>query len=61
MDQSDEGERRRAAAAGPDFLWSELAGQLGEVLAATTVEDLCRRAARESVPRAELAGYEYQI
>lgn len=46
---------------GPDFLWDELGSQLGDVLAAVTVEDLCRRAARDGVPRAAVDGYEYQI
>ena len=46
---------------GPDFLWDELGSQLGAVLAAVTVEDLCRRAARDAVPRAAVDGYEYQI
>ena len=30
-------------------------------LAALTVEDLCRRAARDSIPRSDVDGYEYQI
>jgi Rrf2 family protein len=46
---------------GPDFLWGELGDRLAEVLARVTVEDLCRRAAREAVPRATVEGYEYQI
>jgi Rrf2 family protein len=50
-----------APSSGPDFLWDELTERLGAVLADVTVEDLCRRAAREAVPRAALEGYEYQI
>ncbi|MCA9512182.1 MAG: hypothetical protein KC560_15835, partial [Myxococcales bacterium] len=46
---------------GPSFPWPELAEELAEVLAATTLEDLCRRAARAGVPRELLPGYEYQI
>ena len=52
---------RTAGEYGPDFLWNELTGQLADVLAAVTIEDLCRRAAHDAVPRAEVAGYEYQI
>ena len=46
---------------GPGFLWPELSERLGDVLASVTIEELCRRAALEAVPRAPLAGYEYQI
>ena len=62
---SDAGDRGADGAAGvshgPDFLWGELDDRLAEVLARVTVEDLCRRAAREAVPRATVEGYEYQI
>jgi len=46
---------------GPDFLWDELGSRLGRVLEGVTIEDLCRRAARDAVPRAAVEGYEYQI
>lgn len=46
---------------GPDFLWEELASRVGAVLESVTLEDLCRRAARDAVPRVDMAGYEYQI
>lgn len=36
----------------PDFLWRELAGQLGEVLDRTSIDDLCRDAVRADVGRA---------
>ena len=36
----------------PDFLWSELAERFGEVLEETTLEELCREAARADVERA---------
>jgi Rrf2 family protein len=46
---------------GPEFLWGDLASQVGAVLEGVTLEDVCRRAARDAVPRANVAGYEYQI
>lgn len=49
------------AGRGPDFLWAGLGEQLGQVLANTTIEDLCHEAARDGVPRAAIKGYEYQI
>jgi Rrf2 family protein len=36
----------------PDFLWGDLAERLGEVLTETTLEELCREAARADVERA---------
>lgn len=36
----------------PNFLWSELGARFGEVLAETTLEQLCREAARADVERA---------
>ena len=38
---------------GPTFLWSELADGFDAVLEGTTLESLCRDAARHDVPRAE--------
>jgi len=38
----------------PAFLWSQLARRFGEVLAATTLEDLCRQASQASVRRADI-------
>jgi Rrf2 family protein len=46
--QSDSGE-----GFGPTFLWSDLANRFDAVLEETTLEDLCRDAARHQVPRAE--------
>ncbi len=34
----------------PDFLWADLAERLGLALASTTLEEVCRDAAREQVP-----------
>jgi len=62
--ESDDTSAEALAAApshGPDFLWEHLADRVGEVLESVTLEDLCRRAARAAVPRADVAGYEYQI
>jgi len=61
-----EGEAAESAVAAgalhrPDFLWPELSRELGRVLAATSIADLCRDAARRGVKRASLEGYEYQI
>ncbi len=36
----------------PDFLWRDLAERLGEVLEDTTLDELCREAARADVERA---------
>jgi Rrf2 family iron-sulfur cluster assembly transcriptional regulator len=36
----------------PDFLWRELAERISEVLEETTLEELCREAARADVERA---------
>ncbi|MEE3330018.1 MAG: Rrf2 family transcriptional regulator [Myxococcota bacterium] len=48
-------------ARGPDFIWPELTQQLSEVLEETTIDDLCRQAARDGIRRAAIEGYEYQI
>ncbi|MCZ6463700.1 MAG: Rrf2 family transcriptional regulator [Proteobacteria bacterium] len=45
----------------PDFVWPDLARRMGEVLAETTLETLCREAARAAVPRAGADAYTYQI
>jgi len=37
----------------PDFLWGKLAGCFADALAALSIEDLCREAARSDVKRAE--------
>jgi Rrf2 family protein len=37
----------------PDFLWSGLAEQLAEALAATSLDTLCRQAAISDLPRAQ--------
>ena len=36
----------------PDFLWAQLAGRFADALERTTLEDLCRDAARSDVKRA---------
>ncbi len=45
----------------PAFLWSQLADRFGEVLAETTLESLCREAARSAVKRAESDSHMYHI
>jgi hypothetical protein len=45
----------------PDFLWPALAARIGDALDATTIEQLCRDAARAEVPRAEAAAPMYFI
>lgn len=45
----------------PDFLWPELAARFAEVLDDVTLADLCRRAAKEGVPRLSVSVYDYQI
>jgi Rrf2 family iron-sulfur cluster assembly transcriptional regulator len=45
----------------PDFLWSALAGRIGNALDVTTIEHLCTEAARAEVPRAEAAAPMYFI
>ena len=59
--EGQEADRPSQPSHGPDFLWDELSERVGEVLEGVTLEDLCRRAARDAVPRADVAGYEYQI
>ena len=46
---------------GPDFLWPLLASRFRDVLASVTLADLCRTAAREGIPRLNLAPQDYQI
>lgn len=45
----------------PDFLWPQLATQFAQCLDDVSVADLCRDAARESVPRAAHDAYSYEI
>jgi Rrf2 family iron-sulfur cluster assembly transcriptional regulator len=45
----------------PNFIWPDLAGRFAGVLAETSVEALCRTAARSAVPRAGADVYTYQI
>jgi len=49
------------AARGPDFLWPLLASRFRDVLVDITLADLCRAAAREGVPRLNVAPQDYQI
>lgn len=37
----------------PDFFWRVLSAQLGETLAATSLDSLCEQAARAELPRAQ--------
>ncbi|HVP30402.1 MAG TPA: Rrf2 family transcriptional regulator [Myxococcota bacterium] len=60
------GTRQPPAVAGetafqPGFLWDALAQQFGRVLAGTTVEALCREAAKARVPRAQPEPHMYFI
>ena len=50
-----------SGASGPDFVWGEIAERFSRVLGDITLEELCRRAAREGVPRAHQDAYTYQI
>jgi len=45
----------------PGFLWGEVADQMGRGLAATTLEALCREAARRAVRRADADSRTYVI
>jgi len=45
----------------PDFLWAELADGFSEVLSNTNLEQLCRKAARAAVRRADPEALSYQI
>lgn len=46
---------------GPGFLWSSLADRFSSLLAETSIEDLCREAARRGVRRATAELVNYQI
>jgi Rrf2 family protein len=58
-----EGEAEDMAQSGyrPDFVWPELASRFAACLDDVSVADLCRDAARESVPRAAHDAYIYEI
>jgi Rrf2 family protein len=60
---TDLGESGRASSVTyrPDFIWPDLAQRFAGVLAETSVEALCRMAARSAVPRAGADVYTYQI
>lgn len=45
----------------PGFLWDALASRLGEALGETTLESLCREAARGAVKRAHADSHSYVI
>ncbi|NNL67119.1 MAG: Rrf2 family transcriptional regulator [Myxococcales bacterium] len=45
----------------PTFLWEALADRVGESLAATSLEDLCRQAARRAVERADADAHTWVI
>lgn len=53
--------RERGSAYRPGFLWPQLAQELGETLARTTLEALCREAARAAVRRAHPDSHMYFI
>jgi len=55
-----DGSARRSAHR-PAFLWEEVAEKLGRGLAATSLEDLCREAARRAVRRADADSHTYVI
>ncbi len=55
------GRARQSAARRPTFLWPRLAEQLAGALAETTLEQLCRDAARAGVPRAQADSHMYFI
>ncbi len=46
---------------GPDFLWPDLAERFGRVLEETTLEALCRRAARQRIQKVDPEGPMYFI
>jgi len=54
-------ETRRAGAYRPAFLWGEVAEGVGAALDDTTIEDLCREAARGGVRRADADTRTYVI
>ena len=45
----------------PDFIWAELADAFREVLDRSTLEGICRQAAKRGVPHADAAGRMYFI
>lgn len=45
----------------PDFLWSDLSSRFADVLSDTSLESLCRQAAKEGVVRFRTDALEYQI
>ncbi len=55
------GRGRRSAARRPGFLWPRLAERVAGALAETTLEQLCRDAARAGVPRAQADSHMYFI
>ena len=56
-----DGERSSDSAHRPDFLWADLSRGFESVLSETSVESLCRRAAKEGVVRSSAEGIVYQI
>ncbi len=53
--------REKRPAYRPNFLWRELCGRIEGVFEATTLEDLCKRAAAAGVKRPDPPAPEYQI
>jgi Rrf2 family protein len=53
--------RARRASHRPAFLWEGVARELSRALSATTLEDLCREAARRGVRRADADSHTYVI
>jgi Rrf2 family protein len=53
--------RGRGASHRPSFLWRDLAARIGHALEETTIESLCRTAARSAVRRAGSDSHTYVI
>lgn len=45
----------------PEFIWGEIADEFGQVLESVSLSDLCRKAARQGVPRLSAPVGDYQI
>jgi len=59
--ESPGGADASAAGFAPEFLWDELAGRFAALLEETTLEDLCKDAARQGVRRPSSDILTYQI
>ena len=45
----------------PEFIWKELARDFGALLADSTLEEICRRASKSGIPRADASSRMYFI